>query len=468
MHHLFLALIVLLPLTTLAAEVEKPQGRPNVVIFLTDDQGWGDLGCHGNPYVKTPKLDAFAREAIHLNRFHVSPVCSPTRASLMTGRYSFRSGVCNVFGGSTMDPQEITLAEALKAAGYATGIFGKWHLGDEGPHRPNAQGFNEALVFKGAAMRADQCFDPELLHNGVAGRYKGYCMDLYTDAAIAFIRQQKSKPFFVYLATNLIHTPLKVADELEAPFKSAGLENKTAAISGMLASVDNNFGRLRTALKELGLEDNTVLIFMSDNGPCSGSIQMDRFMAGLHGLKGTVYENGIRVPCYVRWPAKLKSPAKVDRLTAHIDIMPTVLEACGAPAPSGVKLDGLSMLSLLRNTSASWPDRTLFFQWDSKDEPRHGRCFTAISERWKLVQPVGIDNSKQMHICERYAELCKAQKRGDRTIVGKPRYELYDIAADPGEWKDLAAAHPEIVEKMKKQYDSWYDEVAVRWMKKAD
>jgi arylsulfatase A-like enzyme len=470
-HHvriLILALGVLWPLQALAADMEKPQGRPNIVIFLTDDQGWGDLGYHGNPYVKTPKMDAFCSEAIQLNRFHVSPVCSPTRASLMTGRYNFRTGVSSVAGGCDMDPQEVTLAETLKAAGYATGIFGKWHLGDEGPHRPNAQGFDEAMVFKMGAMSPDMYFDPTFLHNDVATKYKGYCMDVYTNAAIAFMRQNKSKPFFLYLPTNLIHTPLKVAEELEATFRAAGLERKTAAISGMLTSIDNNFGRLRAALKELGIEDNTLLIFMSDNGPCSGSIQMDRFMAGQHGLKGTVYENGIHVPCYVRWPARLKSPAKVNRLTAHIDIMPTVLEACGVPAPSGAKLDGISMLPLLRNASASWPNRTLFFQWDSKSVPRHGRCFTAIDERWKLVQPVGIDNGTQMHICQRYSELCKVQKRGERAIVGEPRYELYDLAADPGEWKDLASAHPEVVERMKKQYDAWFNEVAVRWLEKAD
>ena len=440
--------------------------RPNVILFLTDDQGWGDLGHHGNPYVRTPKLDTFARAAVEITRFHVSPVCSPTRASLMTGRYNFRTGVTDVFGPKCqMDPAEVTLAETLRAAGYATGIFGKWHLGDDGPRAPNAKGFDEALVFRGAVMHPDQYFDPKLLHNGAETQYKGYCMDVFTESAIEFIRKNRSRPFFLYLPANLIHTPLKVVDELVAPFKAGGLDHKTAAICGMLTSVDDNFGLLRGALEELGLEDNTLLIFTSDNGPCAGSVTTDRYMAGLHGLKGTVYENGVRVPCFARWPAEFHSPAKVDRLAAHIDIMPTVLDACGVPPPKGVRLDGVSLLPLLRNPSASWPDREIIFQWDAARVPRRGQACTVLTERWKLVQPVGMDAPNQQHIRDRYAELCKAQGRGERSIEGLPRYELYDVAANSGETKDLAAAHPDIVEKMKKQYDAWFDDVCARWLK---
>ncbi len=441
--------------------------RPNVILFLTDDQGWGDLGSHGNPYVKTPNLDAFAREAVELTRFHVSPVCAPTRASLMTGRYNFRTGVTDVFAEACrMDPAEVTVAEALRGAGYATGIFGKWHLGDDGPYQPNAQGFDEALVFRRAAMPPDQYFNPELLHNGTARRFSGYCMDVFTDAAIQFIKQNRFRAFFLYLPANLIHTPLTVADELAEPFRARGIDGKTARICGMLTSVDNNFGRLRSALKDLGLEDNTLFIFTSDNGPCAGSVTTDRYMAGLHGLKGTVYENGIRVPCCIRWPAGLAGPAKVDRLTAHIDVMPTLLDACGVPTPAGVKLDGISFLPLLKQPSAKWPDRTLFFQWDGGTVPRRGLACTVLTEQWKLVQPVGMDQRNQQHIRDRYAELCEAQGRGRRSIEGTPRYELYDVAADPGETKDLAAAHPSVVEKMKKQYDAWFNEVCARWIEK--
>ena len=456
------ALVRAVPVGSAAAAEERT--RPNVILFLTDDQGFGDLGCHGNPHLKTPNLDAFAAEALELTQFHVSPVCSPTRASLMTGRYNFRTGVCDVFGKAcAMDPEEVTIAEALRAAGYATGMFGKWHLGDDPRKSPNAQGFDEALTFPGAAMRRGQYFNPELLHNGRKERFQGYCMDIYTDAAIAFMKRNRERPFFLYLPTNLVHVPLEVADELAAPYGAAGLSSSTAKVYGMLGNIDQNFGRLRAALRELGLEENTLLIFTSDNGPCSSSLPLDRFMAGLHGLKGTVYENGIRVPCFVRWPARLKSPGKIDRLAAHIDLMPTILEACGAPVPAGVKLDGQSLLPLLRDPAAAWPDRTLFFQWDSGQTPRRGHAFAVRGEHWKLVQPAGMDSANQKHIRDRYAELCALQGRGQRSIEGPPRYELYQIDQDPGETRDVAAEHPELVEKMTRQYEAWFDDVAARW-----
>jgi len=454
--------------TAVSRPAARPD-RPNVILFLTDDQGWGDLGFHGNPYVRTPNIDAFARSAVRLTRFYVNPVCSPTRASLMTGRYSFRTGVTDVFGVSChMDPAEVTVSEVLQRAGYATGVFGKWHLGDEGSHAPNAQGFDESLVFRGAAMRRDQYFNPKLLRNGVERQYAGYCMDVFTDSAIRFMKQNRSRPFFLYLPANLIHTPLEVAEELARPFKTGGLDNKTARICGMLKSVDDNFGRLVAAIEELGLDDNTLLIFASDNGPCAGSVTTMRYMAGLHGLKGTVYENGIRVPCFVRWPAGFSSPAQVDRLAAHIDVMPTILDACRMTPPAGVRMDGRSFLPLLRNPAADWPERTVFFQWDSGAVPRRGHAFAALSERWKLVQPVGMDSPRQQHIRDRYAELCRAQGRGVRTIEGEPQYQLYDIATDPGETRDVAAAHPDIVATMKKQYEAWFDDVCLRWLKKTD
>lgn len=436
--------------------------RPNVVIFLADDLGYGDVGCHGNPYVKTPQIDAFAREAVEFKQFYVSPVCAPTRASLMTGRYHFRSGVADVFGdASQMDLKEVTIAEAIRDAGYATGIFGKWHLGRDLAHGPNAQGFDESLVHAGAAMRS--YFDPQLIHNGTNQVGKGYCMDIFTDAALAFIRQNGARPFFVYLAANLIHSPLQVADELVAPFKAKGLDDKTAKTCGMIKSLDDNFGRVRAALKELRLEDNTLIIFFSDNGPCASSTTTNRFMAGLHGLKGTPYENGIRVPCFVRWPEGFKSPAQVDRVAAHIDLMPTVLAACGVDRPKGVAWDGVNLLPLLRNPTVAWPDRNLFFQWDSGQVPRRGHSFAVRNQRYKLVQPTGMDSPGQKHIHDRYAEVCTAQNREARTMDGPPRYELYDITRDPGERNDIAAAHPEIVEQMKKAYDDWFTDVTVRW-----
>ena len=285
----FATLVPCLPAGASAAENTTADKRPpNIVLVLADDLGFGDLGCHGNRHVATPQLDAFARESVAFTRFHVSPVCAPTRAALLTGRYPYRTGVADVFGtAAEMDPQEVTLAERLRALGYATGIFGKWHLGDKPEHGPNVQGFDEALVHRRPAMR--QYFDPTLLHNGTPKEYAGYCMDIFTDAAIRFVRDHREKPFFLYLPANLIHTPLQVPEALENAFRDTPVAPPTRKIYGMIRSVDDNFGRLRATLNELGLEENTLLVFASDNGPCSGSRPVDRHMAGLHGLKAVSY-----------------------------------------------------------------------------------------------------------------------------------------------------------------------------------
>lgn len=456
-----LALLLAIAGTGVAQGAVPEAGRrPNVVLFLADDMGYGDIGAHGDRRVRTPNLDAFARQAVELEQFRVSPVCSPTRASLMTGRYSFRTGVFDVFGKACeMEAGEVTVAEALRPAGYATGMFGKWHLGAAPDHSPNAQGFEEALYSPGPAMRPKEYFDPRLIHNGRSEERKGYCMDVFADAAVDFLRRNKARPFFVYVAANLIHTPLVVSEELSKPFADAGAAESTSKIYGMIQSLDAAFGRIRSALADLGLEDNTFLIFTSDNGPCSGSAPLDRHMAGLHGLKGTVYDNGIRVPCFMRWPGGFKAPASVGRQLAHIDVMPTILDACGASAPEGVRFDGRSLLPLLRQPAAAWEKRSLFFQWDSGQQPRRGHAYAVVTEPWKLVQPTGMDAANQKHIRDRYAELCKLQGRGDRSIEGPPRFELYDISKDPGETKDLAAQHGDIVASMRGQYEAWFDDV---------
>lgn len=215
----FMTWAVLVAALSLAAHADTRAAKPNVVLFLADDAGYGDLASHGNPHVKTPHLDTFARDAVEFTGFHVSPVCSPTRASLMTGRYNFRTGVCDVFGkGCQMDPGEVTVAEALRAAGYATGIFGKWHLGDDPARNPRAQGFDESLVHAGASMR--KYFDPELIQNGEKKLFQGYCMDLFTDAAMSFVERNRARPFLLYLPANLIHVPLQVSDELAAPYSA--------------------------------------------------------------------------------------------------------------------------------------------------------------------------------------------------------------------------------------------------------
>lgn len=418
---------------TLAGAVRAAEGppaakRPNVLLILTDDQGYGDLGCHGNDKIRTPNLDRLAARSVELTHFYVSPVCAPTRASLLTGRYNYRTRAIDTYlGRAMMDPDEVTLAEYLGPAGYRTGIFGKWHLGDNYPMRPIDQGFQEALVHKGGGIGqpsdlpgGTHYLDPVLLHNGQPEKQAGYCMDVYTDAAMRFIKANRDRPFFAYLATNLPHGPLEVPEKYVEPYKAIGLETRVARLYGMIASIDENVGRLLERLKALGLEDNTIVLFMTDNGA-----QDPRFAAGLRGLKGSVYDGGIRVPCFIRWPARLRA-GRMDRVAAHIDIVPTLLDACGLPRPAEPKLDGLDLLPLLDGRAGDWPDRTIYAQWHRGDEPVLYRNCMARSERYKLVD-------------------------------GK---ELYDMAADPGEAKDVAAAHPETVAAMRAGYEAWFKDVS--------
>ncbi|MDZ4796900.1 MAG: arylsulfatase, partial [Bryobacteraceae bacterium] len=406
--------------------------RPNIVLILTDDQGWGDIGLHGNPKLSTPNMDRVAKEGMQFTQFHVCPVCSPTRSSLMTGRYNYRTGIVDTFlGRSLMRPDEVTLAEMLGPAGYRTGIFGKWHLGDNYPMRPGDQGFQESIVIKGGGLGQPSDFpgggsytNPILLRNGKAERFPGYCTDIFFREAMRFIEQDKDRPFFVYLPTNAPHTPLEIEERYVEPFRKAGLDEFTAKVYGMVANADENIGRMLVKLKELKLEENTIVIFMTDNGPQ----QKGRYNGVLRGLKGTVYEGGIRVPFFVRWPAAVKPGTEADRLAAHIDVLPTLLEAAGVKAPAGVKLDGRSLVPLMKNPKAQWQDRTLFFQWHRGDAPELFRAHAARTQRWKLVD-------------------------------GK---ELYDLQSDPSEAKNVAAEHPDVVAKLRAETEAWFKDVSSR------
>lgn len=438
--------------------------RPNVILFLADDLGYGDIGIHGNSVVHTPHIDAFAQESVQWQRFYVSPVCAPTRASLMTGRYNFRTGVTDVFGrGCEMATDEVTLAEILLDEGYATGLFGKWHLGDGELHSPTRRGFDESLTFQGAAMKSDQYFDPTLLHNDVQEVQKGYCLDVFTDAAISFMRANRHRPFFIFLPSNLIHTPLVAPDSLVAQYDNLGLIESTQKTYAMVENLDENFGRLCTALNELDLQNDTMLIFTSDNGPCSGSNPVERHMAGLHGLKGTVYENGIRVPCFMRWPNEFSSGSVRSQIAAHVDLLPTIADACGASLPTECTLDGINLMPILRQPDIPNTSRNLIFQWDSGQIPRRGHAFCVLNQRWKLVQPCGMDSPGQQHIRDRYTELSRLQDRGERSIDGPARFELYDLHYDPGEHLDLVSKHPDIVQEMRAVYDVWFAEVTNRF-----
>lgn len=420
-----------------AAEGRAPSKPPNVLLIITDDQGYGDLGCHGNPVLKTPNLDRLHAESVRFTRFNVCPVCSPTRACLMTGRYNYRTGVVDTYAGrSMMDPGETTLAEMLGAAGYRTGIFGKWHLGDNYPLRPMDRGFQESLVHFGGGIgqpsdpefyeREDTYFDPVLQRNGTAEKRAGYCTDIFTDAALEFMLAPRKTPFFAYVSHNAPHTPLQVPEADAAPYLAAGLDEKTAKLHGMVANTDRNIGRLLDALDTAGLARDTLVIFMTDNGAQNLGTG-DRFNAGLRDWKGSVYDGGIRVPFFVRWPAAFAGGRDVDRIGAHIDITPTLLDACGAVPAMPPIFDGVSLMPLLRDAAAAgaWADRTLFFQWHRGDAPEAFRNAAVRTQRWKLVG-------------------------------GK---ELYDMDADPGETRDVAAAHPDRVNALRGAYEKWFADV---------
>ncbi|HKA06813.1 MAG TPA: arylsulfatase [Gemmataceae bacterium] len=432
--------------------VAAAPARPNVLIVITDDQGYGDLGCHGNPILKTPNLDAFAKESVQLTHFHVSPVCSPTRSSLLTGRYNYRTGVIDTFvGRSMMHADEVTLAEMLRDAGYRTGLFGKWHLGDNYPLRPQDQGFQEVLTLRGGGLAqpsdppgGGSYSDPILFHNGKMKKCAGYVTDVLTDAAIDFVARKTDEPFFAYVAYNCPHSPYQVQDADWKPYKGIDLgpdtfpkvgsawstkklnQEEIGKAYGMIANIDMNFARLLGKVPE-----NTLVVFLTDNGP--GGV---RWNAGLRNRKGTTYDGGIRVPFYVRWPGQLAAGRKVDTPSAHIDITPTVLEACRVVPPKGVAFDGRSVVPLLKGEKVDWPERHLFFQWHRGDLPEMGRAFAARGPRYKLVQAAGVQ-------------------------VGKfePKEELFDIPNDPFEEKDLAAEKPDVVRDLHESYEAWFKDV---------
>jgi len=422
--------------------------RPNVVLILTDDQGYGDLGCHGNPVLRTPNLDRVHRESTRFTNFYSSPLCSPTRASLMTGRYSYRTGIVDTWVGlAQMRSSEVTVAEILKAAGYRTALFGKWHLGDSYPMRPGDQGFQETLTFTDGLIGGlgdpapNTYFDPTLLRNGKPEKTQGYCTDVFFSETMRYLQQVDKRPAFVYLPTNVPHGPLQVSERYAEPYRKAGVDDATAKLYGMVENLDENVGRLLEFLRTTGLEQKTILIFMSDNGGWG-----KRFNAGLRDQKGSVYEGGIRVPFFVRSPGRIKSGIDIDRIAAHIDFLPTILDLCGIKAPASSKFDGRSLMPLLRDPAARWEPRTLFFQQSRPDptgidEPRLFTHCAARTQEYKIV----MTSADPKHTYTR--------------AISVEETELYDISRDPGEKNNLAAQHPQVVAGLRREYESWFRDV---------
>jgi arylsulfatase A-like enzyme len=396
------------------------QTRPNVLLILTDDQGYGDLSLHGNPHVTTPNIDRFAKAGIQFDRFFVSPLCAPTRASLLTGRYSLRTGVWGVtHSKEAMRPDETTIAEILKSAGYRTGIFGKWHNGEQYPYTPPGQGFDEFLGFHNGHW--NNYFDSDLLRGAKFVKTKGYITDVLTDAAMQFMQSNRARPFFCYVPFNAPHGPYQVGDKYFDKYKAKGLDDLTASVYGMVENIDDNVGRLLAKLDELKLRENTIVIFLTDNGP-----QSDRFNGEMRGRKGSVHEGGHRVPFFVQFPAKFKTPQLIPNIAAHIDVLPTLLELCHVPLPKNVVLDGRSLVPLLENKS--WAERILF---TSNNGSNDVKMFpgAARSQQYRLVN----------------------EGRG---------YELFDLQADPAQKKNIAPDKPEVVARLSQAYENWFRDVS--------
>ena len=425
-------------LTGQPAFPREAAGKPNIILVMTDDQGYGDLACHGNKIIKTPNLDKIHQESTRFTAFHVSPTCSPTRASLMTGRHEIRSGVTHtILERERMSLKSVTIAQVLSKAGYKTGIFGKWHLGDEDPYQPHNRGFGEVFIHGAGGIGqayqcscgdapGNKCFDPAVKHNGTFVKTKGFCTDVFFTQALRWIKAVKDQPFFAYIVTNAPHGPYVSPESYAQPYLDAGLNKQTANFYGMITNIDDNVGRLLKKMDEWGLTRNTLLIFLTDNGTAAGEAV---FNAGMKGKKGTPHEGGTRVPAFFRWPGHIKPGVDVDRLAAHIDLFPTLAELCGASIPKGLQLDGRSLAPLLSNPKADWPDRYLFThvgRWDrgKAKESKYSNC-AVRSQRFLLVNNA----------------------------------ELYDVAGDPGEKENVMDKRPEVVAGMRKAYDKWWDEV---------
>ena len=423
------ALLGVLPNVVSAATPDKP----NVLLVMTDDQGYGDFSLHGNPLLETPHLDRFAREGVRFLNFQVSPFCSPTRASLLTGRYSLRTGVTSVtHGKEVMRNTEVTLAEALRTAGYRSVCIGKWHNGEQFPHTAIGQGFDEFFGFNGGHYVT--YFDPVLLRGTQSEQTRGYITDLLTDEAIAFIERNRSQPFFCYVAFNAPHTPTQVPDRFFDAFRVKGLDDRLSAVYGMCRNIDENFGRLLAALDRLQIRDKTLVLFTTDNGaaePASATGE-GRYNAGMRGYKTSVHEGGTRVPLFVQGPGVASAGRTVRQPAAHIDLFPTLLDLCGVERPLGPAIDGLSLVPWLQG----------------KEEIQDRRIFIMTNQAVPARPfPGAVRTSRYRCVCE------TGQAEAEQGT-----WQLYDMEADPGEKNDIAAKHPELVRDLSGAYVRWWSE----------
>jgi arylsulfatase A-like enzyme len=396
--------------------------RPNVVVILTDDQGWGDLSVHGNINLKTPNIDSLARDGALLDRFFVCAVCAPTRAEFLTGRYHPRGGVRGVSTGQErLNIDEKTIGDTFKAAGYATAAYGKWHNGTQYPYHPNARGFDDYYGF--CSGHWGNYFDPILEHNGKIVRGKGYIIDDLTDHALEFIKKNRSRPFFCYLPYNTPHSPFQVPDKFYEKFSDHPIRmrnrdpereqlDKTRCALAMCENIDWNVGRILRQLDKLKLAENTIVVYFSDNGPNSW-----RWNDGMKGRKGSTDEGGNRVPCLVRWPGHINAGIKIPQIAGAIDLLPTLADIAAIPIVASKPLDGISIKPLLLGQVDNWPDRMIFSH-------QRGRV-SVRTQRYRLDH-----NGK-----------------------------LFDMNIDPGQYHDISDKKPEVASKLRKAVTRWREEV---------
>ncbi len=396
--------------------------RPNVVVFLSDDQGWGDLSLNGNKNLRTPAIDSIGLDGAQFDRFYVCPVCSPTRAEFLTGRYHPRGNIWNVStGGERLDLDERTIADVFQAAGYATACFGKWHNGTQYPYHPLGRGFEEYYGF--CSGHWGDYFDAPLEHNGKLVRGKGFLSNDLTDHAISYIEQQRDKPFFVYVPYNTPHSPMQVPDEDYARLKNAELPNRgidpakedvgfTRAALAMCENLDRNVARVLKKLDELHLRENTIVVYFCDNGPVGG-----RWNGGMKGRKATTDEGGVRSPLLIRWPGKIAAGTQVKQIASVIDLMPTLADLTGIPTTGTKPLDGISLRPWLIDKRDSIEDRQLFSHWANKVSVRTARF--------------------------------RLDAQG----------QLYDMLADPGQKTNVAAAHPAVAKELSDAVAEWKNTV---------
>jgi arylsulfatase A-like enzyme len=425
--------------TLVHASENATASRPNVIVIITDDQGYGDIGAHGNTRIKTPNLDALHAESVRFIDFHVSPMCTPSRGQLMSGVDALRSGAVNVSSGRTMLRRDLpTMADVFRSNGYRTALFGKWHLGDNYPYRPQDRGFEETVTFPSSHISSapdawnNDYFDDTYLHNGQRQKYEGFCTDVFFGEAKHWIAERTreqaagkpAEPFFVYLAVNAPHSPHFAPKKYRDLYHGEN-SGERAAFYGMISNIDDNMGALDQFLRESGLRDNTILIFLTDNGTTLGA---RAFNAGMRGRKVSLYEGGHRVPLFVRWPAgNLQKPRDVDGLAEAQDLLPTLIELAGVKKPVGAQFDGISLASVLRGEAKEPPDRTLFVQFSRMDHPSPTRHDAAVLwGKWRLVK----------------------------------NRELYNLTSDPGQKHDVASTQPVIMNRLQAAYNKWWGAVS--------